>query len=108
MKVTQPPAQVQEPSPILQTKCPPPPFQITEINQNGNVTVIRKEKYLTEVNEYKSVCNSDIKEKERKRNKQKEKNYSNSFQCDKCNKKYTWYSRLANHKLLLHNNVRVK
>ena len=108
MKDTLPPAQFQEPSPILQTKCPPPPFQTTEITQNENITLIRKENYLTEVSEYKSVCNSDIKEKERKRNKQKEKNYSNSFQCDKCDKKYTWYSGLANHRRLVRNHKKEK
>ena len=109
MKDTQPPAQFQEPSPILQTKCPPPPFQTTEITQNENITLIRKENYLTEVSEYKSVCNSDIKEKEKKTNKQKGKtNYSKSFQCDKCDKKYTWYSGLANHKRFVHSNVKVK
>ena len=114
MKDTQPPPQIQEHSLALQiiniekAKYPLHPVQIKDITQNENITGARKEQYLSEVSEYKSVCNSDIKEKERKRNKQKEKNYSNSFQCNKCDKKYTWYSGLANHKRFVHNNKREK
>ncbi len=31
-----------------------------------------------------------------------------SFRCDKCDKKYIWYSGLANHKRFLHNKQNVK
>ena len=114
MKDTQTPAQIRELPPDVQlkeieeTKYPPSPLQIKGVTHNKNVAVISKDNYLSEVSEYKSVCNSDIKEKERKRNKQKEKNYSKSFKCDKCDKKYTWYSGLANHKRFVHNNKREK
>ena len=42
-------------------------------------------------------------------NKQREKkNYTKSFNCDKCDKKYTWYSGLSNHNRFVHNNQKVK
>ena len=38
---------------------------------------------------------------------QKEKEmFSKKYQCDKCDKKYTWYSGLANHKRFVHNKVK--
>ena len=36
------------------------------------------------------------------------KNFSKEFQCDKCDKKYTWYCGLANHKRFVHNKLKVK
>ena len=30
------------------------------------------------------------------------KNYSKSYKCEECDKKYTWYSGLANHKRFGH------
>ena len=40
--------------------------------------------------------------KERKNNK----NYSKEFKCDKCDKRYTWYSGLSNHKRFVHNKLK--
>jgi hypothetical protein len=107
MKDTPPTAQIQKASPGVQiketfkTKDPLPPLQIKEPIQNEDITVISKE-----VSEYKSDCSSEIlkkEKKEKKTNKQNEKkHYSKSFQCDKCDKKYTWYSGLANHKRFVH------
>ena len=79
MKDTQPPAQIQKASPGVQikeiekTKYTPPPLQNKETIQNEDIAVIRKEKYLSEVSEYKSVCNSELIERGKKTNKQKEK-----------------------------------
>ena len=112
MKDIPPFAQIQKPSPVVKIKkidklkYQPTIVQVEENPRNKDNTLMREEHNLSE---YKPVCNSQIKKKEKKTNKQKEKkNYSKSLKCDKCNKKYTWYSRLANHKILLHNNVRVK
>ena len=32
--------------------------------------------------------------------------FSKKFNCDKCDKKYTWYSGLANHKRFVHNKIK--
>jgi phage shock protein A len=40
--------------------------------------------------------------KERKNNN----NYSKRFKCDKCDKRYTWYSGLSNHKRFVHNKLK--
>ena len=32
--------------------------------------------------------------------------FSKKFNCDKCNKKYTWNSGLANHKRFVHNKIK--
>ena len=34
------------------------------------------------------------------------KNYSKSFKCDMCEKKYTWYSGLSNHKRFVHTKIK--
>ena len=81
-------AQIQKASPSVQikemekTKYPPPPLQIKKITQNENITVISKVRYLSEVSAKKSICNSDIKETEKKTNCMRRKLF----------KKYTWYS----------------
>ena len=59
------------------------------------------------VNDYKPEPNEISKKSEdckTNKNQPKEKKiFSKKFQCDKCDKKYTWYSGLANHKRFVHN-----
>jgi hypothetical protein len=110
LKDTPPPAPIQKPSPVVKIKeniiYQPSFLQVEENPRNKDKTLMRNEQHLSE---YKSVCNSELTERGEKTNKHKDnKVYSKSFQCDKCNKKYTWYSGLANHKRFVHNNVRVK
>ena len=53
---------------------------------------------------YTSQFQSDgikAKEKNIKFTKEK-KNYSKSYKCEECDKKYTWYIGLANHKRFVH------
>ena len=51
---------------------------------------------------YTEACQLEINPHHASRNKEK-KIFSKKFQCDKCDKKYTWYSGLANHKRFVHN-----
>ena len=34
------------------------------------------------------------------------KNYSKTFKCDKCEKRYTWFSGLSNHKRFVHSKLK--
>ena len=34
------------------------------------------------------------------------KNYSKAFKCDKCEKRYTWFSGLSNHKRFVHSKLK--
>ena len=46
------------------------------------------------------ILEEDKKCKEKQKSK---KNYTKAFKCDKCDKKYTWYTGLSNHKRFVHN-----
>ena len=68
---------------------------------------------LNEETTGKNVINCSEEEKlkseddHQKKNVQKEKKiFSKKYQCDKCDKKYTWYSGLANHKRFVHHKVK--
>ena len=37
-------------------------------------------------------------------NKKPKKQFTKGFKCDLCDKKYTWYTGLSNHKRFVHNN----
>ena len=43
---------------------------------------------------------------QKKNNQKEKKTFSKKYHCDKCDKKYTWYSGLANHKRFVHNKVK--
>ena len=49
------------------------------------------------------VSDSFKADKEFEKEKKSNKNYSKKFKCEKCEKKYTWYSGLSNHKRFVHN-----
>ena len=59
------------------------------------------EKENISVDESVSIDDSDQKEKKIKLTKDK-KNYSKNYKCEECDKKYTWYSGLANHRRFVH------
>ena len=52
--------------------------------------------------------NEDILDKEStlklNNNKKPKKQFTKGFKCDLCDKKYTWYTGLSNHKRFVHNN----
>ena len=48
---------------------------------------------------------SKIDKKLKKKHKSK-KNYTKAFKCDQCEKKYTWYTGLSNHKRFVHNKAK--
>ena len=55
--------------------------------------------------EEKKTLETDIIPKENNTNKKErnnKKNFSKTFKCDLCDKSYTWYSGLSNHKRFLH------
>ena len=45
-------------------------------------------------------------DQQRKNNQKEKKIFSKKYHCDKCDKKYTWYSGLANHKRFVHNKLK--
>lgn len=55
-------------------------------------------------NEEKQHChfNSSFDPKQKSEKKTK-KNFTKGFKCDQCEKKYTWYTGLSNHKRFVHN-----
>eukprot|EP00092_Neocalanus_flemingeri_P038510 GFUD01041928.1.p1 GENE.GFUD01041928.1~~GFUD01041928.1.p1 ORF type:complete len:203 (+),score=52.04 GFUD01041928.1:94-702(+) len=76
-----------------------------ELNVKSDQCGVKEEKDdLTEnkviVNEHKKF-GSDY-----EKGKKKKKNYSKGFKCDFCDKRYTWYSGLSNHKRFLHNKTK--
>ena len=80
-------------SPQEMNKCAEiDPYVCTNEYQTSNKIENYHKKDIS--NNYKSL-------KERKNNR----NYSKSFKCDMCEKKYTWYSGLSNHKRYVHNKI---
>merc|ERR1712079_494591 len=75
--------------------------------------VSQKSENKNEVNKENSTdCfdfdNEDILDKEStlklNNNKKAKKQFTKGFKCDLCDKKYTWYTGLSNHKRFVHNN----
>ena len=60
-----------------------------------------REKETISVNELVPSDELHMKEKKTKFIKEK-KNYSKTYKCEECDRKYTWYSELANHKRFVH------
>jgi hypothetical protein len=58
-----------------------------------------KTSYKIQTKHKRDITSDDKRLKDQKNNK----NYSKSFKCDLCDKKYTWYSVLSNHKRFVHN-----
>ena len=74
--------------------------------------VTRRSENKREVNKENSTdCfdfdNEDILDKEsslKMNSKKPKKQFTKGFKCDLCDKKYTWYTGLSNHKRFVHNN----
>ena len=75
----------------------------TKANECPQTKVTKKS-----VNECISVLTNTTNNKNNNSKPKERKNFSKEFKCDKCEKKYTWYSGLANHKRFVHNKLKVK
>ena len=69
------------------------PYIDEKESKQVNIGQNRKESQMDHILTYTNCL------KERKNNKK----YSKQFKCDKCDKRYTWYSGLSNHKRFVHN-----
>ena len=77
--------------------------EVTKANECPKTEVTK-----ASVHECVSVPKNTLNGKNENKKSKERKNFSKEFKCDKCDKKYTWYSGLANHKRFVHNNQKVK
>ena len=63
---------------------------------------------VAKTNECPQVKTVSVHNKDNNNKPKEKKSFAKEFKCDKCEKKYTWYSGLANHKRFLHNKLKVK
>jgi len=83
------------------------------LNESSEAPVLAKSENKKELNKENSTdCfdfdNEDSLDKDLdssyKMNKKPKKQFTKGFKCDLCDKKYTWYTGLSNHKRFVHNN----
>ena len=83
-----------------------------KFKSSEDFVVTRQSENRREVNKENSTdCfdfdNEEILDKEsslKMSNKKPKKQFTKGFKCDLCDKKYTWYTGLSNHKRFVHNN----
>ena len=86
---------------------------------NGDKTEVEKSNISSSKRENKKETNKDLstdcfdfdneeildkEETDYKAGKKTKKQFTKGFKCDLCEKKYTWYTGLSNHKRFVHNN----